>query len=638
MPVKVSVVVPNYNYAHHLDERMRSLLAQTFQDLEILVVDDGSTDDSRRVLAPYLTHTGVRSRFYPENAGSTYQRWNDGAALTTGEYLLFAGADDSCEPTMVETLARTLDAKPAASLAYVRSRIIDAEGRPQSVTPSDLRWSNDFVSTAREEVPFLLVQKTIPTASAVMIRRSLFDRCGGFDTSLQLAADHMLWARLLQHGEIAYVAQPLNHFRYHAGTVRATTKAETVVLERYRVFAFIVEAFAVTGRPREDLCERLARQWSDVRPGRNLTRQRDAVDQRIYDLALRIDPAIDARLARHRAGRRRVFGVRIHGPRAVAQHVWKRSRNLLRLIEGKIILRRYSMHYRRAQRAYRAGIASPTGTAPSVQGTGVMVVRPGGPAGALALPAGYTALVERVAIAADRALSRSAGCRFVPGLRTSPVPERNEMIPEVRNRETISIQLLNPLALDGLRELCESLVSQLEAAVFGSFVFVDKVYVYRSPVSAQRPRASWVWHFDNHPREVIKVMIYLSDVAQDTAPFVYLRERASGRPMMGGPIAPLSGNSRLPSEVVARHLANGCEEHAVTGPRGTMLVFDNNVVHRGTLAETGHRDVVVFQVRPATLALRPALDPGRTGSFGHRDINRNPDDLTQHRDPAVVAS
>src|ERR1044071_7275803 len=94
---KVSVIVPSYNYAPFLELRIESLLSQTFRDQEIIVVDDGSTDGSQELIRRYEAASAVRAVYYQVNSGKTYQRWNDGASRATGQYLLFAGADDYCD-------------------------------------------------------------------------------------------------------------------------------------------------------------------------------------------------------------------------------------------------------------------------------------------------------------------------------------------------------------------------------------------------------------------------------------------------------------------------------------------------------------------------------------------------------------
>src|SRR5690349_24094801 len=117
---KVSVVVPNYNYARFLDLRIRSLLNQTFTDFELIIADDGSTDGSQDVIRKYTGDPRVKPVFYTKNSGLIYQRWNDGAALARGEYLIFPGSDDSAEPTLLERLVKVLDENPSVGLAYAQ--------------------------------------------------------------------------------------------------------------------------------------------------------------------------------------------------------------------------------------------------------------------------------------------------------------------------------------------------------------------------------------------------------------------------------------------------------------------------------------------------------------------------------------
>jgi hypothetical protein len=301
----------------------------------------------------------------------------------------------------------------------------------------------------------------------------------------------------------------------------------------------------------------------------------------------------------------------------------RRRRETGPLLRGRLILYRYSRHYRQARRRY----LDPSGLAEvrSVYDVGVVAMRPGDPP-RFRLPADFAGRVARVARGAAAALDRPANCDFFPAVPVDGLASHTGELAAVTRGEVISIKLRDPFAVEGLQDLSEPLLNELERTVYRSHVIVDKVYVYRSPVTQQAPAASWLWHFDNHPREMLKVMVYLTDVGADSAPFEYLAD-ANGRPRLGAPLAPLHGDSRVPAREIDRCLAAGWTREVVTGPAGTVLVFDDNVVHRGTLARAGHRDVVVFQVRPVTFRATPRLDPRWTGSFGHRDFNENPDDL-----------
>ena len=121
-----------------------------------------------------------------------------------------------------------------------------------------------------------------------------------------------------------------------------------------------------------------------------------------------------------------------------------------------------------------------------------------------------------------------------------------------------------------------------------------------------------------------------TDVTEGTAPFEYLRDTRTSKPVLGTPIAPLHVRSRVDDSRIAGWLRNGCQSQAVIGRAGTMIVFDDNVIHRGTLARGRHRDVLVFQVRPATFRAEPHLDRRWTGSFQHVDVNGDPYDITPH--------
>lgn len=297
-------------------------------------------------------------------------------------------------------------------------------------------------------------------------------------------------------------------------------------------------------------------------------------------------------------------------------------------MRGKSILYNYSRHYQHSRRAYRAVRHDTPQPICTVNDVGVRVIRPGD-AAPLLLPPEYGDLVTAVGRAAAAALDRTENCQLIPAPRTPALPALTADVPEVGDGKVITIKLLDPFTIPHVQDVCEPLLRQLEEKIYRSFAIVDKVYVYRSPVCRGAPIASWLWHFDNHPRELLKVMIYLTEVTDDSAPFEYLRDQG-GRPVYGGPLAPTFGNSRVPEATVQRHLNLGGSIERVTGPRGTLIVFDDNVIHRATLARASPRDVLVFQVRPAAFAPRSHIDPRWTGSFPHRAFNTDPADLTPH--------
>lgn len=264
----VSIVLPSYNYAKYLDERIQSLLNQTYTDFELIIVDDASTDNSVDIINQYASDPRIKTCFFEQNSGLPYKRWNDGAALAQGKYILFAGADDSCYPTLIERLVEKLDAHPNVGLAYTQSLEIDSEGtviRSLIERTNDLdkeRWQQNYINTGKDEYRYLAIKNSIPNASCVMVRRSQFEQAGGFDENLRLVADWMLWAKILLNSDVAYIAEPLNLFRIHRKTVRSSTRlAGAHIEEYYQVLAFISQNVELPQSTLDRAYNRLVNRW-----------------------------------------------------------------------------------------------------------------------------------------------------------------------------------------------------------------------------------------------------------------------------------------------------------------------------------------------------------------------------------------
>jgi glycosyltransferase involved in cell wall biosynthesis len=224
---KISVIVPNYNHAPYLSERLDSILSQTYDDLELLILDDASTDDSHRILMRYYSKPRVRIVVNPVNSGAAFPQWNRGIHLAKGEYVWIAESDDSADPHFLEALVPLLDENPSLGIVYCQSRIIDREGVVVGDSlnwTSDLdpeRWKADFINNGSDEIRSYLIHKnTIPNASAVITRRNILRRVLPVDTSFQLCGDWMHWGKVLLHTDLAYIAEPLNNWRLGSSNSR----------------------------------------------------------------------------------------------------------------------------------------------------------------------------------------------------------------------------------------------------------------------------------------------------------------------------------------------------------------------------------------------------------------------------------
>jgi glycosyltransferase involved in cell wall biosynthesis len=221
----VSVIVPNFNHARYLRKRVDSILAQTYQDFELILLDDCSTDNSREILASYTSDTRVRTNFNAQNSGSTFKQWNRGVRMTHGKYVWIAESDDYADTRLLAKLVSRLDAEQRAVLCYCRSwRVSDdgqVDGYVDGCDDNSKRWESDFVVDGREECRTSFSQRnSIPNASAVLFRRDSFERVGGADERLRLCGDWKLWSAMALTGFVAYDKEPLNYYRFHESSVR----------------------------------------------------------------------------------------------------------------------------------------------------------------------------------------------------------------------------------------------------------------------------------------------------------------------------------------------------------------------------------------------------------------------------------
>ena len=227
---RISVIVPNFNYARYLEIRLNSIFNQTRQDFEVIYLDDASTDNSREEYERLAGDPRMRAIFNQRNSGVAFRQWNKGVREARGEFIWIAEADDVADPRLLEVLIQRLESDPQCGIAYCASQFIDEQGNVTGRAEDELssldadRWHHDFVSQGRDECSRYLIQRnTIFNASAVVFRREVYLQAGEADENLKLCGDWITWAKMLFHSNLAYVAEPLNSFRRHGQSVRSNT-------------------------------------------------------------------------------------------------------------------------------------------------------------------------------------------------------------------------------------------------------------------------------------------------------------------------------------------------------------------------------------------------------------------------------
>ncbi len=201
--MNVSVVIPLYNAQDVIRETVQTVLAQTWKDYDIVVVDDGSTDGSGAVVKEF----GYRVRYIRQaNAGVAAAR-NRGVAESKGECVAFLDHDDLWDPSKLDKQVRVLETYPKVGMVITDVAHIDRASHPMGILGKGYNPSETFAR--------LFVGGYVPTPSAAMIRRSVLESVGGFDERFNSAGmdDHELWTRIAAHCEIANIPEPLTYHR-----------------------------------------------------------------------------------------------------------------------------------------------------------------------------------------------------------------------------------------------------------------------------------------------------------------------------------------------------------------------------------------------------------------------------------------
>jgi glycosyltransferase involved in cell wall biosynthesis len=248
----VSVIVPNYNHAPFLQQRLDSILNQTYQNFELIILDDCSSDNSRESIEKYRGHPKVSAIVYNDaNSGTTFKQWNKGVALARGEWIWIAESDDAAEPDFLEQLLKQAQATPGAAIVFANSFIIDDEGKKISSYSKEMeswspRWQQDYYNSGKDEcISYFRFFTVILNVSSCIFKKNIFLQAGGCDESFKLAGDWISYIKMLQFGDIAYLARPLNYSRRHAQTVRSRSGRFLMFFETLRCIGYTYRHFTI---------------------------------------------------------------------------------------------------------------------------------------------------------------------------------------------------------------------------------------------------------------------------------------------------------------------------------------------------------------------------------------------------------
>ena len=274
--IKISVVIPNYNYENFLLPRIYSILNQTEKIHELIILDDCSKDNSRKLIdeivekiAPYIK---VQKVYNQENSGCAFKQWKKGFALATGDYVWIAEADDCCDKTLLKNIIKPIKQDKNIYISYADTAFINAWDKiilPTIKPEIDIRktnhWESDFVDNGLEEIKnYTFLNCIIANVSSCIIKKDNYDDIFEKIIEYKQAGDWLFYVSVMKKGDIAFCNKPLNYYRLHGNNVTSVTKKQKHFDEIVRIHAEIRKMIEMTPWHEEEIQKRydfLKRVW-----------------------------------------------------------------------------------------------------------------------------------------------------------------------------------------------------------------------------------------------------------------------------------------------------------------------------------------------------------------------------------------
>lgn len=238
----VSVIVPNYNHAPYLKQRIDSILAQTYQDFELILLDDCSTDGSRDIMESYRSDPHVSHIvFNKSNSGSAFRQWDKGIALAKGDWIWVAESDDYAEPSFLERLMTEVAMEPDCVLAFSATFWVDQNGAKLWETPHSEKVNTysgqDFIRQR------LAICNSVANVSESIFRRNKFrPEESHLYEQMRLCGDWFFYVLLTEQGSIVEVEEPLSYYRQHSSNISSEAEHRGLTfLEGADVLEYMIE-------------------------------------------------------------------------------------------------------------------------------------------------------------------------------------------------------------------------------------------------------------------------------------------------------------------------------------------------------------------------------------------------------------
>ncbi|MBE6149980.1 MAG: glycosyltransferase [Firmicutes bacterium] len=266
--IKISVIIPNYNYDNFLYQRLYSILYQTKKIEEIIILDDCSNDNSRNTIMEITDklkqYVKIRYVFNETNSGCVFRQWKKGLEMASGDYIWIAEADDYCGSSFLKAHLTNINKNNNISISYVDTAFIDKNGniimktiKPEIDILKTGHWNKSFINDGMNEIEdYAYLNCTIANVSSVLLKKD--DYSCFFEELIQYkqAGDWFFYLNVMQKGNVAFYNRPLNYYRVHGNNVTSNTKKQAHFEEIKKIHEYVGKVIRLDKKQKSNIKDR----------------------------------------------------------------------------------------------------------------------------------------------------------------------------------------------------------------------------------------------------------------------------------------------------------------------------------------------------------------------------------------------
>lgn len=267
--LKISVIIPNYNYAKFLFERVYSILNQNYPIYELIILDDCSTDNSFEIINQIVSsinkYINVKVVLNEKNSGNAFSQWQKGFKLASGDYVWICEADDYCKKNFLRKVTNPINQNGNIIISYADTGFIDSTGtiiKKSLIDQIDLlktgHWQKNYINTGQDEIDnYTYLNCTIPNVSGIIIKKDDYEDILNISKTFKQCGDWYFYLNVLQRGNIAFNKKTLNYYRLHGNNISSTMNRKKHILEIKKIYSHLKNNNNMSEEQQKNMQERL---------------------------------------------------------------------------------------------------------------------------------------------------------------------------------------------------------------------------------------------------------------------------------------------------------------------------------------------------------------------------------------------